>query len=112
MDSATIAKGEYTLANVFKADAKLAGWPALVGVNTYVNWDDWRHGKPADEAIANAAGGIAGGWAGAALGAWGGALACAPAGPIGSAFCAGVGAAVGGLFLGSTGAYVAEQPFR
>ncbi|WP_405160027.1 hypothetical protein OG203_26730 [Nocardia sp. NBC_01499] len=113
IDSATIAKSDYALANVMKSDAKLAGWPALVGVNAYVNWDDWaHHGKPGDEAIANAAGGIAGGWAGAAAGAYGGALACAPTGPIGAAFCAGVGAALGGLLLGSAGAYGAEQPFK
>lgn len=112
MDSATMAKGDYNLANVLKADAKFAGWPALVGVNAYVNWDDWRHGKPADEAIANATGGIAGGWAGAAAGAWLGAAVCTPLTPIGQAFCAGVGAAALGLGGGAAGAWGAEQPFK
>ncbi|MCZ9327577.1 hypothetical protein [Nocardia farcinica] len=114
MDSATDASSKYNMANIMKSDAKLAGWPALVGVNAYVNWDDWaHHGKPGDEAIANAVGGIAGGWAGAAVGAQFGAWACAPVlPPFGSAFCAGVGAAAGGLGAGAAGAYFAEQPFK
>lgn len=75
---------------------------------------EWRrpHGKPGDEAIANAAGGTVGGIAGSAAGAGLGAVACAPFTPIGSAFCAGAGAAAVGLGLGAFGAHAAEQPFK
>lgn len=113
MDSATDATGKYALANTLKSDAKLAGWPALVGVNAYMNYDDWINDrKPGSQALANAAGGIAGGWAGAELGAIGGAALCTPLTPIGQAFCAGVGAAALGFGGGALGSYYAEQPFK
>ena len=99
------------MAQLLKADSRLSGGlPLAAAVNSYVNWDDWaHHGKPADQAIANAAASTAGGWAGAALGAGTGAAACSFTGPIGAAFCAGVGAAIGGLAGGSGGGYVADH---
>ncbi|WP_280336932.1 hypothetical protein [Nocardia wallacei] len=114
MDSATDAASKAEYSQFLKTDGKLlSGVPLGGAVNAYVNWDDWAHNnKPGDEAIANAVGGTVGGWAGAELGATGGALACAPLGPIGSAFCAGVGAAAGGFLIGSGGAWAAEQPFK
>ncbi|WP_048832898.1 hypothetical protein [Nocardia cyriacigeorgica] len=113
MDAAADAASRASTADILKNTGKYGGWAATAGINSYINWDDWAHnGKPGDEAIANAvggtAGGIAGGWAGAAAGA----ALCAPTGPIGSAFCAGVGAALGGFVIGSAGAYAVEQPFK
>lgn len=113
MDAAADAAARGSTAEVLKNTGKYGGWAATAGINAYINWDDWaNHGKPGDEAIANAvggtAGGIAGGWAGATLGA----AACAPTGPIGSAFCAGIGAAIFGFGGGAAGAHVTEQPFK
>ncbi|KZM75252.1 hypothetical protein AWN90_17735 [Nocardia terpenica] len=114
MDSATDAASKAQLGQLLKMDSKaLGGLPLGAAVNAYVNWDDWaHHNKPGDEAIANAAGGTVGGWAGALLGAELGGAACAAGGPIGSAFCAGVGAALLGFGGGAGGAWAAEQPFK
>ncbi|KZM68413.1 hypothetical protein [Nocardia terpenica] len=114
MDSATDAATKAEIGQLLKTDGKaLGGIPLGAAVNAYVNWDDWHnHGKPADEAIANATGGTVGGWAGALLGAKAGALVCAETGPVGAAFCAGIGAGLGGFLLGSGGAWAAEQPFK
>ncbi|MEG8183341.1 hypothetical protein GZH49_33290 [Nocardia terpenica] len=114
MDSATDAATKAQFGQMLKMDGKaLGGLPLGAAVNAYVNWDDWHnHNKPADEAIANAAGGTVGGWGGALLGAELGGAACAAGGPIGSAFCAGVGAALLGFGGGAGGAWAAEQPFK
>ncbi|WP_330182105.1 hypothetical protein OHB26_38245 [Nocardia sp. NBC_01503] len=113
MDSATDASARFALADTLKADAKLAGWPALIGTNAYMNYEDWaNHTKSGQAAIANTVGATIGGWAGAEAGAYVGGLACAPLGPIGAAFCAGVGAAAGGLALGSYAGTIAEKPFN
>ncbi|MBF6446592.1 RHS repeat protein [Nocardia elegans] len=113
MDSATDAASKAQLSQLLKSDGKMIGGvPLGAAVNIYTNYDDWSHGKPLDEAAANAAGGTAGGWAGGLAGAEAGAWACSAAGPIGSAFCAGAGAALGGFFGGSFGAWAAEQPFK
>jgi uncharacterized protein YukE len=114
LDSATDASTKAEVGSLLKAEGgTLKGVPLGAAVNAYVNLDDWRHhNKPLDQAVANAAGGTLGGWAGAAAGAELGAGACAVGGPIGSAFCAGMGAAIGGFLLGSGGAWAAEQPFH
>ncbi|MEU6562931.1 WXG100 family type VII secretion target [Nocardia nova] len=114
MDSATDAATKAELGNLLKSDGKmLGGIPVGALTNAWVNYDDWHnYHKPADEAIANTVGGTAGGWAGALLGAQTGAWACSAGGPIGSAFCAGVGAAAGGFLLGVVGGSAAEQPFK
>ncbi|WP_280271101.1 hypothetical protein [Nocardia wallacei] len=114
LDSTTDAATKAEIGQLLKADSRaLAGIPLGAAVNAYVNWDDWKyHGKPGDEAIANAAGGTAGGWAGAAAGAWVGAAVCSPFPLIGQAFCAGVGAGLLGFGVGAGGAWAAEQPFK
>ncbi|MCC3311549.1 hypothetical protein [Nocardia africana] len=113
MDSATDAASKAEIGQLLKSDGKMLGGVALGGaVNAWVNYDDWQHGKPADEAIANAVGGTAGGWAGALAGAEGGALLCSAGGPVGSAFCAGMGAALVGFGGGALGGWLAEQPFK
>ncbi|MBO0852408.1 MAG: hypothetical protein J2P18_01410 [Nocardia sp.] len=113
MDSATDGATKAEVGNMMKADAKtLGGMPLGAVVNSYVNWDDWaHHGKPGDEAIANAAGGTVGGWAGAELGAGIGAAVCEPT-LIGAPFCAGIGAALFGFGGGALGGWAAEKPFK
>ncbi|MCM6772762.1 T-complex 10 C-terminal domain-containing protein [Nocardia sp. CDC159] len=114
LDSATDAASKAEIGQLLKTDGKaLGGIPLGAAVNAYVNWDDWaHHGKPGDEAIANAAGGTVGGWAGAAAGASLGAAVCSPFPIIGQAFCAGIGAGLLGFGGGSIGAWTAEQPFK
>jgi len=114
LDSATDASTKAELGQMLKSDGKtLGGLPLGAAVNSYVNWDDWaHHGKPGDQAIANAAGGTLGGWAGAEAGAGLGAAVCSPFPVIGQAFCAGVGAALLGWGGGAIGSWGAEQPFH
>lgn len=51
------------MAKYLKTGGKLLNWPVLVGTNAYANYVDWDHGngKPGDQAVANALGGIGGG---------------------------------------------------
>ncbi|MBF6174922.1 hypothetical protein [Nocardia blacklockiae] len=114
MDSATDAASKAQFARWLEPEGRfLGGWPLGAAVNAYVNWDDWKnYGKPFDEAAANTVGSTVGGSAGA----WGGALVgmavCAPATPIGQAFCAGIGAGLAGFAGGAFGGWAAEQPFK
>lgn len=88
--------------------AKMLGWPATIGVNAYINIDDWRnHEKPGDEALANAIGGSVGGMAGAWLGVAASPI-CGPFAPL----CAVGFAGLGGFALGSIGAYAAEESVK
>ncbi|RDI68790.1 hypothetical protein [Nocardia pseudobrasiliensis] len=114
MDSATDAAAKAEIGQALKVEGRvLGGIPLGTAVNAYVNWDDWaHHGKPGDEAVANAAGGTLGGWAGAEAGAVLGMAVCSPAPVIGQAFCAGVGAAILGFGGGAIGSWAAEQPFK
>ncbi|MBF6233140.1 hypothetical protein [Nocardia farcinica] len=117
LDASADAAGKAGAAGVAGAAAKALGWPATIGINSYINYDDWKNGKPADEAIANAAGGTLGGMGGAAAGAWLGTQFCSPAVLTGVGAwvplaCAAGGAALGGFLGGAGGAYVAEQPFK
>ncbi|WP_067535601.1 WXG100 family type VII secretion target [Nocardia crassostreae] len=89
------------------------GQPTLVGTSNSAGMQENRElqvaeaGTPAANTVATV-----GGWAGAAAGAAAGAWACAPTGPIGSAFCAGALGAAAGLGLGSFGSWAAEQPSK
>ncbi|MFD3746090.1 hypothetical protein [Nocardia sp. NPDC058633] len=117
LDASADATGKAGAASAAGTAAKVLGWPATIGINSYINYDDWQNGKPADEAIANATGGTLGGMGGAAAGAWLGAQFCSPAVLTGVGAwvplaCGAGGAALGGFFGGSAGAYVAEQPFK
>src|SRR5690606_29800268 len=78
LDASADAAGKAGVAGAVGTTAKVLGWPATIGINSYINYDDWTNGKPADEAIANAAGGTVGGMGGAWMGAWLGATACTP----------------------------------
>ncbi|MFJ4651572.1 hypothetical protein ACIP5Y_09905 [Nocardia sp. NPDC088792] len=115
LDASADAANGYAAADALKAGGKWLGWPATIGINSYVNWDDWaHHDKPMGEAIGNAVGSSVGGMAGAWMGAKVGAVACSPFAevPIVPVLCAVGGAAVGGFLGGSAGGYAGEQPFK
>ncbi len=114
MDSATDAATKAEVGTLLKTGGKvLGGVPLSAAINTYVSWDDWKHHKPMDQAIANdvggTVGGAVGGWAGAAVA---GAVVCTPLTPIGQIFCAGALGALGGFGGGALGSWAAEQPFK
>ncbi|MEV0435641.1 hypothetical protein [Nocardia sp. NPDC050413] len=111
LDASADAASKAGAASAAGTAAKVLGWPATIGVNSYINYQDWQNGKPADEAVANAVGGTVGGMGGAWLGGAAGAAICAPT-VIATPLCAAGGAALGGFLGGSAGAYVAEQPFK
>lgn len=111
LDASAGAASKASAASAAGTAAKVLGWPATIGINSYVNYQDWQNGKPADEAIANTVGGSVGGMGGAWLGGAAGAAICAPT-VIATPLCAAGGAALGGFLGGSLGAYAAEQPFK
>lgn len=111
LDASADAASKAGAASAAGTAAKVLGWPATIGINSYVNYQDWQNGKPADEAVANAVGGTVGGMGGAWLGGAAGAAICAPT-VIATPLCAAGGAALGGFLGGSVGAYAAEQPFK
>lgn len=114
-DAAGLAAKTETLAKV----TKFGGPAATIGLASYINWQDWENGKPADQAIANtvgtSVGGIGGAWAGAEVGAAAGggiALLFPPAEVVAVPLGAVLGAAIGGFGGGSLGGWAAEKPFK